>query len=344
MEPMEPMQPMEPAQPIEPTQPVATAKPKKQGPSKKVIAIILAAVILVVAVLSIALSGSSNKNDALECDCEYCKQMFAYYNHLIESGQITLNPSTDYDPIYDSVMPDNPNDVVQQGDDSQQSDSQQSSSQEQSADPTKWTTAQIVETYKHAASRTHNSVTSHQEMTLRKGSLSAPGVNDTLVNLTANIMETVLENNSTDIKGITGGHQNLVLSDVKSARAYKSGSNIVIEMIMKEQVDKGNGNMYSGTVGHAISVVGPINNVVGQFSSLGVNAQIADSDATLHYKNPVVRVAINSSGYIINGTWSYYVNVTLNNMTISGYGQNVDVAQATAIIDFIVTLDGGFKA
>jgi hypothetical protein len=161
--------------------------------------------------------------------------------------------------------------------------------------------------------------------------------------MTESVMKTVLANNSKNIQGITGGHQNLVVSDVQSARAYKNGSNIVIEMRMKEQVDKGNGNMYSGSVGHAISVVGDIESVIGQFSSLGVETDLRDENCTLHYKNPVLKVAINSNGMIINGTWSYYVDVTLRDLTIKGFGMTVPVQTATAVIDFIVTLNGGFK-
>lgn len=213
-----------------------------------------------------------------------------------------------------------------------------------SDNPADWSTAQIVDYYKKAAGRTHNSVTSYQNMTMRKGSLSAPGINSTLLSFAEGVMATALSNNSKDFKGITGGHQKLVASDVASANAYKSGNNIVIEMKMKEQTDKGNGKMYEGTVGHAISVVGDIDSVIGQFSGLGMDAQIADNDCTLQYKNPVLKVTINNNGMIINGTWSYVVYITLNNLQIKAMGLTVPVKQATSIVDFYVILNGGFKA
>lgn len=213
-----------------------------------------------------------------------------------------------------------------------------------SDNPAEWSLKQIVEQYKLAAGKTHNSVTSYQNMTLRAGSLSAPGINSTLLNFAEGVMAQALSNNSKDIEGITGGHQNLVVSDVAGAKAYKSGNNIVIEMLMKEQTDKGDGKMYEGTVGHAISVVGDIDSVIGQFSGLGMNATIAKNDCTLQYKNPVVKVTINSNGMIINGTWSYVVNITLNNLEIKAMGMTVPVKQATSIVDFYVILNGGFKA
>ncbi|MBR5247082.1 MAG: hypothetical protein IKV25_06925 [Clostridia bacterium] len=242
--------------------------------------------------------------------------------------------SFDNNQNQDNSFDDNSNDV--------QNNNTQSG--EVSDNPSDWTTAQIVDYYKKAAGRTHNSVTSYQNMTMRKDSLSAPGINSSLLSFAEGVMSKALSNNSKDIKGITGGHQNLVVSDVAAAKAYKNGNNIVIEMKMKEQTDKGNGKMYEGTVGHAISVVGDIDSVIGQFSGLGMEARIADEDCTLQYKNPVLKVTINSNGMIINGTWSYVVYITLNNLEIKAMGMTVPVNQATSIVDFYVILNGGFKS
>ncbi len=251
--------------------------------------------------------------------------------------------------LTDSQLPgDIGDDFNNQGGDVQTVVPDSPSTGEISDNPAEWTVAQIVQKYKSAAAKTHNNVTSHQDMTLRDKSLKATGTNgkpiaDSLLGMTESVMKTALKNNSTDFKGITGGHQNLLVSDVQSAKAYKNGDNIVIEMQMKEQIDKGNGKMTSGTVGHAISVVGDIDSVIGQFSSLGVETDLADENCTLHYKKPVVKVAINSNGYIVNGTWSYYVDVTLKNLTITAFGISVPVAIATSVIDFVVILNGGFK-
>ena len=342
MESMEPMQPVQSAEPVQ--QSAKPAKVKKQKNPKKIIAIILAIVVLFAAIFSCVYAFTLNMRLAqLESESDYYESMFNYYNYLIESGQIVLEEGVT--SSYDEFMQNNASDDSQgyQVDDTVQGSNAQSDSSAMSDDPSQWTTAQIVETYRHAAAKTHNSVTSYQDMKMRDGSLNAPGINATLLSFAEGVMADALAKNSMNIQGITGGHQNLVASDVQSARAYKNGNNIVIEMLMKEQVDKGNGNMYSGTVGHAISVVGDIDSVIGQFTALGMEAAIADEDVTLHYKNPVVKVAINSSGIIINGTWSYYVNITLKNLTIKAMGLTVPVAQATAVVDFVVTLNGGFK-
>ena len=138
-------------------------------------------------------------------------------------------------------------------------------------------------------------------------------------------------------------HQNLVASDVYAARAYKSGNYTVIEMILNPQTDGANGNMYSGSVGHAISVVGDIDEVIGQFSGLGMDAVIADENVRLDYTNPRLKVLVDGNGMIVNGTWSYVVNISLKQLQIKAMGLTVDVAQADAIVDFVVVLNGGFK-
>jgi hypothetical protein len=346
MENMEPMQPVQNEEIVQPTQPVMPKKIKKEKNPKKIIAIVLAVVIFFVAIFSAAQFFSMTMRITnLENQSEYYKQMFNYYNYLIESGQIVLEEgvTTSFDDFVDDSSSDYNPDVNQSVQQNFPQDNSQQGSSQQSENPAQWTVAQIVETYKHAAARTHNSVTSYQDMSLRDGSLQAPGIDATLLKMTETVMKTALKNNSMNIQGITGGYQNLVASDVQSARAYKNGNNIVIEMKMKEQIDKGNGNMYSGSVGHAISVVGDIDSVIGQFESMGVTTDLRDENCTLHYKNPIVKVAINSNGYIINGTWSYYVDVTLRDMTVSGFGIVAPVAVATSVIDFVVTLNGGFK-
>ena len=343
---------METIESMEPKQPT---QPKKIKMSKKLIAIIVAAVVLVVAIFSIFIAASSNKNDELKCECEYCSQMFEYYNYLITSGQIELKDVEGYNPYFDEFMhgdeQNNSQQVTVPSDnvipDNQQTDNTNPDSQQTTqpdnhlSEPSQWSKAQIVEIYKHAAGKTHSSVTSYQKMTMRE--LQAPGINDGLVDFAAGIMDKALQNNSKEIAGITGGHQSLVVSDVQTAKAYKNGNNIVIEMTMREQTDGAKGNTYSGTVGHAISVVGDIDSVIGQFSGLGMDAIVADKDVKLHYANPKLRVTINSDGKIINGTWSYITNISLKNLTIKAVGISVPVKEATAIVDFVVTLNGGFK-
>ena len=154
------------------------------------------------------------------------------------------------------------------------------------------------------------------------------------------IVTKILQRNSTDFEGITGGHQNILDSDIATAKAYASGENTVIEMTMHEQVDGARGDRYSGTVGHAISVVGDISEVFQMLEDAGISGTVADEDVTLTYSKPTMKVLVGKDGKIINGTWTYTVDIDLRNFTV----RSKTVEKASAVIEYEITVNGGFKA
>ena len=65
------MENKEPVNPVEDT--VKPKKSKMTDKTKKIIAIVVAAVVFLVAIFSIVFAAvSNNKKDNLKCDCEYC--------------------------------------------------------------------------------------------------------------------------------------------------------------------------------------------------------------------------------------------------------------------------------
>ena len=183
------------------------------------------------------------------------------------------------------------------------------------ADPANWTDEQIVSVYKAAARKTHPHVTSVHTMTMTELVVNdGDGWIGNLVDMITPFFIKALEKNSTEVEGITGGFENLTVSDAKSIKAYKSGKYTVIEMTMKEQTDGLHGDKYSGTVGHAISVVGDISVVEKEFPQFDIGFE--ESDITLRYQNPKLKVKINESGMIESGEWSYTVFVNLKNLRI----------------------------
>ncbi len=205
------------------------------------------------------------------------------------------------------------------------------------ANPAEWTKAEVVNFYKKAA-QTSKSAKSVQKMTMDNGmnvTLNNKAL-EFLVGLAEPIIKAALKANSTEFDGITGGYDNLVPSDAKSAKAYKEGKYTVVEMVMVEQVDDAYGDTFSGTVGHAISVVGNIAVVADQFPQFNINFK--DAYGALTYKNPRVKVKINEKGVIEKGTWSYVVDVEVKNLQI----ENVVVEHATTEINYVITTGGGF--
>lgn len=210
------------------------------------------------------------------------------------------------------------------------------------ADPSTWTDEEIVAFYKNAAIKS-KSKKSIQKMTLKEMVVNdGDGILGTLVEWATPVLVNALEENSTEFDGITGGYENLVLSDTTSVKAYKSGEYTVVEMTMKEQTDGIHGDTYSGTVGHAISVVGDISSVQEALPQFDIDFE--NSDIKLRYTEPRLKVIINKDGIIEKGTWSYTVDITVANLLIAVVKFPIEamVESAYGSVDYVITTGGGF--
>lgn len=204
--------------------------------------------------------------------------------------------------------------------------------------PESWSTEKIAEVYKAAATKTHPSVKSQHQIDLKSISVN-DGQYAGLFDFITSVMSKLLANNSEDKDGITGGYTDLTADDIKSAKAYKSGNNTVIEMVMKEQVAGAREDALSGSVGHAITVVGDIGAVTEQITDLGIPLEIGDNNAKIYYTNPTVKVVISPEGKILNGTWRYTVEIKLSNYR--AFGKPVE--KTSVIMDNTLTVNGGFS-
>lgn len=212
-----------------------------------------------------------------------------------------------------------------------------------SDDPSEWTTEQIVEFYKAAAIKSKTKVKSTQTMEMTEiVANDGNGFLGTLIEWVTPIFKAALKKNSTEYDGVTGGYEKLTASDVKSAKAYKSGEYTVIEMTMKEQTDGIHGDWSEGTVGHAISVVGDISVVQAELPQFFIDFD--NADLKLHYTKPNLKVKINKDGIIEKGTWSYVLNVELSNLYIEAlkFPIKVMVESGYGSVDYKVTVGGGF--
>lgn len=212
-----------------------------------------------------------------------------------------------------------------------------------SDDPSTWTTEEIVAFYKAAALKSQSKVKSTQTMEMTSiVANDGNGFLGTLIEWVTPIFKAALKKNSTQYDGVTGGHEKLVASDVKSAKAYKSGEYIVIEMTMKEQTDGIHGDWSEGTVGHAISVVGDISVVAEELPQFFIDFE--NCNLELRYTKPTVKVKINKDGIIEKGTWSYVIDVQLSNLYIEALKLPIKVMVESGYgsVDYKVTVGGGF--
>ena len=205
-------------------------------------------------------------------------------------------------------------------------------------DPENWSVEKIVDVYKSAAKKSDKSVKSQNNIELKSISVNN-GEYEGLFEFITPIMSKLIKNNSELKDGITGGYNNLVASDVASAKAYKIENNTVIEMVMKKQISGASDDALSGSVGHAITAVGDISEVTNQLKDLGLPLELSEKDTKIYYTKPVVRVLINSNGEIIKGTWSYTVEIKLNNYKAFGKAVNT----TSVVMDNTITVNGGFS-
>lgn len=199
--------------------------------------------------------------------------------------------------------------------------------------PADWTKAQIVEAYKAAARKTHSSVKSQHRIEMKEVL-----VNGKEIGFVVPIMSAFLKSNETDKDGITGGYDKLTAADVASARAYKNGSSLIIEMTMNKQTSGASEDANSGCVGHAITTVGDIGTVAKQLEDK-LPLELNDKETRIYYTNPTVKVVIDPNGKIVNGTWQYTVDIRLNNY--KAFGQPVD--STSVVMKNTLTVNGGFK-
>ncbi len=203
--------------------------------------------------------------------------------------------------------------------------------------PSILTKAEIVDIYKRAAQNSTSSVKSQHSVSVTEISINNEELSGGF-DFIKRIISTFISDNSEDTQGITGGYQNLTESDVYAAKAYAVGENTVIEMVMHEQTDGAKGNVHSGSVGHAIDVVGDISVVTNELKKLGLPIEISSENTTIHYTSPVVKVLVDSNGRIIKGTWRYTVEIRLNKFKAFGS----EVENASIIMDNVITVNGGY--
>jgi len=232
----------------------------------------------------------------------------------------------------------------QQNTDNTQNNSQSNNKPNQSQNdkpasdnPADWSKEQVVEFYKQAATKSHETAESSQTMSMPKLVVNdGDGALGFFLKIANPAINSVLEKNSTTYGGITGGYANLVASDVDKYKAYKDGEYTVIEMKMVEQTDGIYGDAQGGTVGHAINVLGNVATAAEQFPEFDIKFE--EADIKIHYADPIVRVRINKDGIIEKGTWSYTSEVYIRHLQIN----SLTVDKADAEIDYVIVVGGGF--
>ena len=199
--------------------------------------------------------------------------------------------------------------------------------------------AEIIKFYKAAADKTTKNKKA-QALTLASldGGSGAVGG---LISAFEPIAKSALKNNSTQSEGVPGGYSKLVASDLVSASARSDGKYTTIKMTPKEQTDQPKSTWDAGPVGHAIGVLGDIDQALSQLKGVTVNYQGSGKTLTLTYKNPKVEVKIdNNTGKIVSGTWSYNVNIKIDNVDVKVAFIPATLKGATGVVNQTIKMPG----
>ena len=216
-------------------------------------------------------------------------------------------------------------------------DAEVENKKELSADPAEWSKEDIVAVYKNSAAKSHKVIQSSQVYEMPKLVVNdGDGALGFFLKMITPVIGSVLENNAMSYEGVTGGYTKMVASDVQTAKAYKDGEYIVIEMTMVEQTDGIYGDYQGGTVGHAINVLGNVATAVEQFPAFDIKFE--EADIKIHYTNPTVKVRINKNGIIEKGTWKYDAQIYIRNLKVD----SIMINKADAEIIYTITTGGGF--
>ncbi len=201
-----------------------------------------------------------------------------------------------------------------------------------------WGTELVAEYYKKAAAETGNAVKSRQTIELKDISVNNGALSGMFRYVTP-ILSKFLSGSATESDGITGNYNSLVASDIATAKAYKESRGIVLEMTLNEQSDKASAASTDGSVGHAISVVGDLGSIMGQLNDAGLPLEVNVENAVITYRDAVVKVLVDDSGKIVNGTWTCEVEISLTDYKFAG----ATVDSTVVVLQNTITVGGGFN-
>lgn len=178
-------------------------------------------------------------------------------------------------------------------------------------DVSEWTDEQIIEYYKEAAARTHDTAVTKESSVLKYAEM---GDDDY-----SNLFETVLLNswdNSTYVaEGINGNYEKLEAADCNSIDAYKKGRYIVVELSFNDHSDSFKEDVFRNPISHGISIVEDKNEVLDAMGE-DFTLDLSEGDIVLKYTNAKITVRIDGDGYIRKGTWKYDMALIIENVSL----------------------------
>ncbi len=203
-------------------------------------------------------------------------------------------------------------------------------------------TSRVLQYYKAAAANT-KSINATQHMSIKRVDYTPRNsFQKGMLTVFTGIASAALAANSKAVTSIPGKYKQIKASDLISANAVAYGNYTIVTLnVRMQQDDQNTKDEYQGPVGRTVGTVGDLDRAFEEIPSIKVDS--SEGNITLKYDDCKVVVKIdNGSGSILSGTWSYTVDIDIDNIyaSIAGSDELLITNTGGAVGYIIKTNDG----
>ena len=205
-------------------------------------------------------------------------------------------------------------------------------------------TSKVLRYYKAAAANT-KSIDATQLMSIKRVDYTPRNsFQKGMLSLFTGIASAALAANSTPVNEVPGVPDEIKSSDLISANAVAYGNYTIVTLnVRMQQDDQNTKDAHQGPVGRTVGTVGDLGRVFEAMPSVKVNC--SKGSITLKYDDCKVVVKIdNGSGMIVSGTWSYTVDIDIDNIYASIAGSDeLLITNTGGAVGFVIKTNDGIS-
>ncbi len=203
-------------------------------------------------------------------------------------------------------------------------------------------TSKVLRYYKAAAANT-KSIDATQLMSIKRVDYTPRNsFQKGMLSLFTGIASAALVANSTPVNEVPGVPDEIKSSDLISANAVAYGNYTIVTLNVRiQQDDQNTKDAHRGPVGRTVGTVGNLDRVFDEMPSIKVDT--SKGSITLRYDDCKVVVKIdNVSGTIVSGTWSYTVDIDVDNIYASIAGSDsMLITDTGGAVDYVIKTNDG---
>lgn len=205
-------------------------------------------------------------------------------------------------------------------------------------------TSRVLQYYKAAAANT-KSIDATQYMSMKRVDYTPRNsFQKGMLTVFTGIASAALAANSKAVTTIPGKYKQIKASDLISANAVAYGNYTIVTLnVRMQQDDQNTKDAHQGPVGRTVGTVGNLDRVFDEMPSIKVDT--SKGSITLKYDDCKVVVKIdNVSGTIVSGTWSYTVDIDIDNIYASIAGsEELLITNTGGAVGYIIKTNDGIS-